>query len=114
MATKNITLTPAETVFAIEALRKLALQRDTLRKYALDEDSERYDEESAEAYAEDIVFIKDTLAKLGDTKPLVTKSERKALAKKSAKAKAKATKGKVTTVKVTKSSPAELAQAILA
>lgn len=113
MATKNISLTPAETVFAIEALRKLGLQRDTLRKYALDEESDRYDEESAEAYTEDIAFIKDTLAKLGDTKPLVLKSERKAKAKKVAKAKAKATKGKVTTVKVTKSSPAELAHQLL-
>lgn len=110
---KNITLNPTETVFAIEALRKLGLQRDTLRKYALDEDSDKFDEEQAEAYSEDIDFIKATLAKLGDTRPLVLKSERKAKAKKQAKAKAKAGKAKVSTVKVSRTSPAEVAQAIL-
>ena len=94
MATKNTTVTPAEVSFIIEGLRKLALQRDTLRKYSLDEDSEKFDEEQAEAYSEDIDFIRATLAKLGDTKALVLKSERKAKAKKNAKAKAKATKPK--------------------
>lgn len=92
MAQKNTSVTPAEIAFIIEGLRKLALQRDTLRKYSLDEDSEKFDEEQAEAYSEDIEFIRATLAKLGDTKALVLKSERKAKAKKNAKAKAKASK----------------------
>ncbi len=96
----NKTVTPDEQGFIIEALRKLALQRDTLKKYALDEESDKFDEEQAEAYADDIVAIKTLLAKLGDTRPLVLKSERKAKAKKNAKAKAKASK-KPATAKAT-------------
>jgi predicted secreted acid phosphatase len=93
--------TATEVAFFIEALRKLALQRDTLRKYALDEESDSFDEERAESISEDIVFIRETLAKYGDTKPLVLKSERKAKVAKDAKAKAKASKKPATKAKAT-------------
>ena len=91
MATKpKLALTATDVPFVVEGLRKLALQRDTLRKYALDETSDSFDEDKAEGYGEDIVSIRSLLATLGDTKPLVLKSERKA----KAKPKAKATKAK--------------------
>ena len=103
MATKpKATLTPAEIPFVIEGLRKLALQRDTLRKYALDETSDSFDEDKAEGYSEDITSIRSLLANLGDTKPLVLKSERKAkVVKPKAKAKAKG-KAKPKAVAITK------------
>ena len=82
-ATKYPVPTATEVAFFVEALRKLALQRDTKAKYAEDEDE-------AEGFHEDISFIRETLAKYGDTKPLVLKSERKPKAKKDAKAKATA------------------------
>lgn len=97
----NKTVTPDEQGIIIEGLRKLALQRDTLKKYALkaeadeaDEDGEEveYNGKSSAELEADITFIKETLAKLGDTRPLVLKSERQAKAKKNAKAKAKASK----------------------
>jgi hypothetical protein len=89
--TTTTTATPKpisyEDGLVIEGLRKLALQRDTLVKYAkADEDEERAEELSA-----DIVAIRHLLAKLGDTKALVLKSERKPKAKKT-KAKAKGVK----------------------
>lgn len=97
----NKTATPEEQVFLIEALRKLALQRDTLKKYALlaesaeaDEDGEdevEYNGKSSAELEADITFIKEMLAKFGDTRPLVLKSERKAKPAKG-KAKAKASK----------------------
>jgi hypothetical protein len=91
MATKpKVTLSTTEVPFVIEALRKLALQRDTLRKYSLDEESDKFDEEQADAYTEDIASIRQLLVALGDQRPIVLKSERKAKAKKNAKAKAKA------------------------
>lgn len=92
MATKpKLALTATDVPFVVEGLRKLALQRDTLRKYALDETSDNFDEDKAEGYGEDIVSIRSLLATLGDTKPLVLKSERKAKAvKPKAKAKGKA------------------------
>ena len=90
----NKTVTPDEQGFIIEGLRKLALQRDTLVKYASDEDSDSFDEDKAEAYADDIVAIRALLIKLGDLRPVVLKSERKAKAKANAKAKAKASKPK--------------------
>ncbi|CAB4137251.1 hypothetical protein UFOVP325_25 [uncultured Caudovirales phage] len=111
MASKpKATLAPTEIPFVIEGLRKLALQRDTLRKYALDETSDSFDEDKAEGYTEDITSIRSLLANLGDTKPLVLKSERKAKAKPKAKAtKAKAKgKAKPKAVAITK------AQALLA
>lgn len=74
-----VAFTTSELPFIIEALRKLALQRDTLTKYA-------EDEEQVETLQEDIAFIRATLVKYGDTRPLVLKSERKAKAKKIAKA----------------------------
>jgi hypothetical protein len=93
MATKPKTaLTATDIPFVIEGLRKLALQRDTLRKYSLDEESDKFDEEQAEAYSFDIDYIRGLLSTLGDTKALVLKSERKAKAKATAKPKAKATK----------------------
>ena len=98
-AKKNHTITITETAFVIEALRKLALQRDTLRKYSLDEDSDKFDEEQADVYTEDIAEIRNLLVKLGDQRPIVLKSERKAKAKKNAKAKAKA-KPKAKSVKI--------------
>lgn len=100
------TLTTAEVSFAIEAFRKLALQRDTLKKYALlaesaeeSEDGEdeltEYNGKSSAELTADIEAIRATLKKLGDTKPLYLKSERKAKpakskAKSAPKAKAKA------------------------
>ena len=91
MANKpKLTLSTSDVPFVIEGLRKLALQRDTLRKYALDEESDKFDEEQADEYSEDIVAIRTLLVSLGDQRPLVLKSERRALAKKNAKAKAKA------------------------
>jgi len=105
MATKpksTTALTTTDIPFVIEGLRKLALQRDTLKKYALLAESAEADEEgegdeaeyngrsSAELTA-DIDYIRGLLATLGDTRSLVLKSERKA---KPAKGKAKATKGK--------------------
>jgi hypothetical protein len=94
MATKPKAPTAQAIPFYIEGLRKLALQRDTLRKYALDETSDSFDEDKAEAYSNDIDFIRNELANLGDTKPLVLKSERRAKAEAKAKAKPKATKAK--------------------
>jgi len=97
MATKPASTTKVATTavpYIIEGLRKLALQRDTLRKYAQDETSDSFSEENAEAYSNDIDFIRSLLAELGDTKALVLKSERKAKAEARAKAKAKATKAK--------------------
>jgi hypothetical protein len=95
MASKpKATLAPTEIPFVIEGLRKLALQRDTLRKYALDETSDSFDEDKAEGYTEDITLIRSLLANLGDTKPLVLKSERKAKAKPKAKATKAKAKGK--------------------
>lgn len=77
---KNHTITATETAFVIEGLRKLALQRDTKAKYADDEfvldDAVGITER--ETYQADIALIRDLLKKLGDTKPLVLKSERKA------------------------------------
>jgi len=111
MATKPkaITLTPTATPFVIEGLRKLALQRDTLRKYALDETSDSFDEDKAEGYGEDIITIRSLLAEYGDTKPLVLKSERKAKAKpKATKAKAKG-KAKPKAVAITKAEAEVLA-----
>lgn len=97
----NKTVTPAEQSIIIEGLRKLALQRDTLKKYALlaesaegnedGEDEVEYNGKSSAELTADITFIKETLAKLGDTRPLVLKSERKAKPAKG-KAKAKASK----------------------
>jgi hypothetical protein len=91
------TLTTNEVAFAIEAFRKLALQRDTLKKYALlaesaeesedGEDEVEYNGKSSAELGADIEAIRATLKKLGDTKPLYLKSERKA---KPAKSKAKA------------------------
>jgi hypothetical protein len=109
MATKPkaITLTPTATPFVIEGLRKLALQRDTLRKYALDETSDSFDEDKAEGYGEDITTIRSLLAEYGDTKPLVLKSERKAKAK-ATKPKAKA-KAKPKAVAITKAEAEVLA-----
>lgn len=75
--TINPNVTSYENNLIIEGLRKLALQRDTLRKYALDEDSDNYDEDNAEQYSEDIDTIRTLLALFNDTKPLVLKSERK-------------------------------------
>jgi hypothetical protein len=102
----NKTATPEEQVVLIEALRKLALQRDTLKKYALvaesaeesedGEDEVEYNGKSSAELDEDIVFIKGILAKFGDTRPLVLKSERKA---KPAKGKAKAKKPAKASVK---------------
>ena len=99
MATKpksTTALTTTDIPFVIEGLRKLALQRDTLKKYALLAESAEADEEgegdeyngrsSAELTA-DIDYIRGLLATLGDTRSLVLKSERKAKP-----AKAKATK----------------------
>lgn len=80
MATKPKAPTAQAIPFYIEGLRKLALQRDTLRKYALDETSDSFDEDKADGYTEDIDFIRNELVMLGDTKPLVLKSERKAKA----------------------------------
>jgi hypothetical protein len=101
MATKNTTINPSVKSYTndliIEGLRKLALQRDTLRKYASDEESDSFDEERAEQYAEDITAIRSVLVTFGDTKPLVLKSERKAKAKKG-KASIKVTKAKATKV----------------
>lgn len=96
MATKKntTTLTDNEVPFVIEGLRKLALQLDTKRKYALDEESDSFDEEQAEGFTEDIEAVRDLLKKLGDTKALVLKSERKAKAKAKPKAKAVITKAK--------------------
>jgi hypothetical protein len=97
MANKPASTTKVATEavpYIIEGLRKLALQRDTLRKYAQDEASDSFSEENAEAYSNDIDFIRGLLAELGDTKALVLKSERKAKAEARAKAKAKATKAK--------------------
>lgn len=91
-----------EDSLIIEALRKLALQRDTKAKYA-------EEEEEAEGYQNDIVVIRHMLTNLGDTKTLVLKSERKAKAKKSAKGKTKAKGVKVerkTTAKITKTNEA--------
>jgi hypothetical protein len=94
-----------EDSLIIEGLRKLALQRDTLVKYAkADEDEERTEELSA-----DIIAIRHLLAKLGDTKALVLKSERKPKGKKTAKGKTKAKGVKVerkTTAKITKTNEA--------
>jgi len=112
MATKpKTTLSTTEIPFVIEGLRKLALQRDTLRKYALDETSDSFDEDKAEGYTEDITSIRSLLANLGDTKPLVLKSERKAKAKATkpkAKAKAKG-KAKPKAVAITKAEAEVLA-----
>jgi hypothetical protein len=103
MATKpKATLAPTEIPFVIEGLRKLALQRDTLRKYALDETSDSFDEDKAEGYTEDISSIRSLLATLGDTKPLVLKSERKAKAKPKAKATKAKAKAKPKAVAITK------------
>jgi hypothetical protein len=101
----NKTVTPDEQSIIIEGLRKLALQRDTLKKYALlaeagedneDGDEVEYNGKSSAELTADITFIKETLAKLGDTRPLVLKSERKA---KPAKGKAKAKKPAKASVK---------------
>lgn len=103
MSKKTTTTAPKvisyEDSLIIEALRKLALQRDTKAKYA-------EEEEEAEGYQSDIVVIRHMLATLGDTKTLVLKSERKPKAKKVAKPKAKA-KG----VKIAKVAKAEEALA---
>lgn len=95
MSKKTATTTTAtpkpisyEDSLVIEGLRKLALQRDTLAKYAkAEEDEERVEELSA-----DIIAIRHLLANLGDIKPLVLKSERKPKGKKTAKGKAKGVK----------------------
>lgn len=88
MATAKHNLTDTEVPFVIEALRKLAMQYDTKRKYAVADG----DEDATEAYSEDITFVRSTLTKLGDTRPLRLKSERvvKAVAKPKAKARPKA------------------------
>jgi hypothetical protein len=79
MATKkNPALTVADTAYIVEGLRKLALQRDTKVKHSEDEDEQ-------EQYQQDIANLRQLLTKLGDTKPLVLKSERKAKAKPKAK-----------------------------
>lgn len=70
---KNNSINATETAFVIEGLRKLALQYDTKTKYALQDE----DEEQVEQYQQDIADIRTLLKKLGDTKPLVLKSERK-------------------------------------
>lgn len=93
MSKKTATATAPKAIsyedsLIIEGLRKLALQRDTLVKYAKADG----DEERVEALSGDIEVIRTMLTNLGDTKTLVLKSERKAKAKKSAKAKGK-TKG---------------------
>ena len=87
MATKpkNHSITESETSLVIAGLRRYALQLDTKVKYAEDEDE-------AEGYVEDIADIRTLLAKLGDTKALILKSERKPKAKKTAKPKAKSVK----------------------
>jgi hypothetical protein len=94
MAVKHPAPSATEVAFIIEGLRKLALQRDTLRKYAIlaedGESEEEYEGTSSEEYSADIAFIRETLKKYGDTKPLVLKSERKPKAKKDAKTKTKA------------------------
>lgn len=93
MAKANHSINAIETSFVIEGLRKLALQRDTLRKYALTAEAEAEDEfegKTAEDYTADIEAIRNLLSKLGDTKALVLKSERKAKPKAKAKAKPKA------------------------
>ena len=102
MATKPKTaLTTTDIPFVIEGLRKLALQRDTLKKYALvaesaeeaeDGEEVEYNGKSSTELTADIDYIRGLLATLGDTKALVLKSEREAKAKKTAKAKAKASK----------------------
>ena len=102
MAKAKTTLATTEVPFVIEGLRKLALQRDTLRKYALDETSDSFDEDKAEGYTEDITSIRSLLANLGDTKPLVLKSERKAKAVKADKPKATKAKAKPKAVAVSK------------
>lgn len=76
--TINPNVTSYENNLIIEGLRKLALQRDTLRKYASDEDSDNYDEDNAEQYSDDIDTIRSLLALFNDPKALVLKSERKA------------------------------------
>ena len=87
MATAKHPLTESEVPFVIEALRKLAMQYDTKRKYAIADG----DEDATEAFSEDITFVRTTLTKLGDARPLRLKSERvvKAVAKAKPKAKAR-------------------------
>lgn len=102
MATKpksTTALTTTDIPFVIEGLRKLALQRDTLKKYALiaesaeeaedGEDEAEYNGKSSAELTADIDYIRGLLVTLGDTRSLVLKSERKA---KPAKGKAKASK----------------------
>jgi hypothetical protein len=93
--TKATNLTLVEDTLIIEGLRKLALQRDTKVRLAEDEDE-------AEAYTADIFVIRHILSQLGDTKPLVLKSERKAKPKPKAKGKAKPKAVKITKAKVVK------------
>jgi hypothetical protein len=100
---KNHSITPDETSLVIAGLRRYALQLDTKVKYAEDEDE-------AEGFVQDIADIRTLLGKLGDTKALVLKSERKPKAKKTAKPKAKSvkiTKAKAKAIEATAEALAE-------